>query len=223
MGRNKVYFEKPLDIKIIPHRNQTHIPSSDLGTIRGLLLGTGKINSAPYRNHLQFYKDMKKFWKNCRNNVNLKASMKASGITGKNVFKKEWYRLFVETKEYLGNFSKNIDLATLERKKKFTNEIIKKNKIKNKKNITMTKNDFINQSTSTTNLDSTNIHRLVEALATIAHDVESKEFRQMLEIIKTNNKFETDTDGVLEVDFGKLDNTSLEKLNMLANDLGLLE
>jgi hypothetical protein len=228
-GKHKVYFEKPLDLKIIPHRNQIDIPPSDLGTIRGLLIGTGKIFSAPYRNYFQFYKDMIKFWKNCRNNANMKAAVKASGIIGKKVFKKEWNRLFVEiqTKASTKKFEKNFELAIQGKNLKSSNYssgIMKRRKpIIKKSKITMTKSKPITQSTSTTNLDSTTIHRLVEALASIAHDVESNEFRQMLEIIKTNNKLETDAEGVLEVDFGKLDKTSLEKLNTLANDLGLLK
>merc|ERR1711920_782824 len=112
----------------------------------------------------QFYKDMIRFWKNCRNNVNMKASVKASGITGKKVFKKEWNRLFVEiqTKASTKKFAKNSELTiqgkTL-KKSNYLSGIMKRKKPTVKKSkITTTKSKPITKSTSTTNLDSTTIH-----------------------------------------------------------------
>jgi hypothetical protein len=248
IGKDKKFFEKPSDPKIYPNYCQNQYNPFDMGTIRDTLVGAGKLKCGTYSNHVNFYRDMLLFWKNCKKWKYLKKMVKKSGRIGAKVFRREWDRLFVrlETRSkdidfnYVfikTNFSKNKSKPHSNRTKKGVvknvNMLITKEdkKIKSRKTIKNRKNrndsaismvsDFSKQDSTKSDDHNEGIASLVKTLTIIAHDVDSEGYKKMLEIIKEGEKIRLDERGQIEVDFAELDLVSLRKLQALARELAL--
>jgi hypothetical protein len=227
LGKEKVYFEKPFDLTLRLPCNQKLNKLVDISSIREMLIGASRLECRSYSTHKQFYRDMVLFWESFRKCKNLKKNVRNSGFNGIKEFRNYWRHYFVcnlptDFESCSRLFQSHADQKNINLKSgiKSCNHITTKKVIENLEEAKKTKTKQTNAPVFQTQSYQKKFQRtsrinMFKALKSIAHNVDSHDFKQLLEIFEKCDHVETDKNGDKKVNLSKIDAATLNRLDKL--------